>query len=88
MFNAIRNNFLLTVLLTVPVISQAAGFGINSTRLVYPADSNSINVTLRNTELTTAYLVPGRDKQSLLPCRTRAFQRDPAAGSSGAEQYA
>lgn len=36
---------------------QAAGFGINSTRLIYPEGANSISATLRNRGDNTVYLV-------------------------------
>ncbi|NIF31803.1 molecular chaperone [Enterobacter sp. Cy-643] len=39
---------LATALLSVTAVSQAEGFGINTTRLVYPQGAGSINVTLRN----------------------------------------
>lgn len=44
-------------LLAAPVISQAAGFGIDATRLIYPQGQNSISVGVRNTGTDAPYLV-------------------------------
>lgn len=50
--------FSLSVALAyVPVTSRAEGFGINATRLIYPGDSGSIGVSVRNTQQHVPYLV-------------------------------
>ncbi|SNY79862.1 molecular chaperone [Enterobacter sp. CC120223-11] len=48
---------LMTGLLTVPLTGEAAGFGINATRLIYPEGASSISVTVRNTLSHEPYLV-------------------------------
>lgn len=47
----------LVPLILAPALSQAAGFGINATRLIYPEGEKSITATLRNTGDSTVYLV-------------------------------
>lgn len=64
--------YLLPVLLLAAPPSQAEGFGINATRLVYPEKASSISVTLRNTQPRTPYLVQVKvssqqDKQAPAP---------------------
>lgn len=50
--------FLLVILLSpISLSSRGAGFGINSTRLIYPEGANSIHVTVRNTLNDVPYLV-------------------------------
>lgn len=48
---------LSVALACVPVTSRAEGFGINATRLIYPGDSGSIDVSVRNTQQNVPYLV-------------------------------
>lgn len=45
------------ILLIIPAVSFAEGFGINATRLIYPENEKSISVTLRNTMKDKPYLV-------------------------------
>lgn len=45
------------VLLLSSTVVEADGFGINATRLIYPANESSISVTLRNTMKNNSYLV-------------------------------
>ncbi|KFK96916.1 MULTISPECIES: molecular chaperone [unclassified Serratia (in: enterobacteria)] len=47
-------------LLMLPALSQADGFGINATRLIYPQGTDSISVTVRNTMTTQPYLVQAK----------------------------
>ncbi|HBN0910107.1 molecular chaperone [Escherichia coli] len=51
---------LMPILLATAFQLQAAGFGINATRLIYPANAGSISVTVRNTETKTPYLVQAK----------------------------
>lgn len=45
------------VALVYPLAGNAAGFGINATRSVYPEGAKSINITVRNTRTHEPYLV-------------------------------
>ncbi|MCW2485397.1 molecular chaperone [Candidatus Symbiopectobacterium sp. NZEC127] len=51
---------LLLSLFTVPTTSQADGFGINASRLIYPQGADSISVSVRNTTASQPYLVQAR----------------------------
>jgi len=62
----------ITTILSAPLIVRADGFGINTTRLIYPGEAKSINVTVRNTLTDTPYLVQAavsrqQDKQEPAP---------------------
>lgn len=48
---------LMILILPLSLSSWGAGFGINSTRLIYPEGANSIHVTVRNTLNDEPYLV-------------------------------
>ncbi|WP_332624467.1 molecular chaperone [Klebsiella grimontii] len=48
---------LLVALLGAPLAGWSSGFGINATRLIYPEEASSINVTVRNTLIREPYLV-------------------------------
>lgn len=48
---------LMPTLLVAALPTQADGFGINATRLIYPEKATSISATVRNTESKTPYLV-------------------------------
>lgn len=74
----------LMFILMLPTRALADGFGINATRLIYPADSDSISVQLRNTMKTLPYLVQSRVSSSMdgatpAPFQVRAplFRLDP-----------
>lgn len=72
-----RSLFPLTALLAslmAPIISQAAGFGINTTRLVYPEGASSITATLRNRGDATVYLV--QSSVSLISAATKTAPFD------------
>lgn len=62
------------VMLITPLISHAAGFGINSTRLIYPEGANSITATLRNRGDANVYLV--QSSVSRLSASTQAAPFD------------
>lgn len=65
--------FLLTPILLIASFQlQAEGFGINATRLIYPANTGSISVAVRNTHTKVPYLVQAKissaqDKQTPAP---------------------
>lgn len=48
---------LVPALLLSSAVSAEGGVGINSTRLIYPADAKSINVGMRNTSDVQPYLI-------------------------------
>ncbi|WNN54700.1 molecular chaperone (plasmid) [Hafnia alvei] len=65
-------SMLTPILLFVSFQLQAAGFGINATRLIYPEHTGSISVTVRNTDTQIPYLVQSKiscnqDKQTSAP---------------------
>jgi fimbrial chaperone protein len=52
-------------LLIFPALTQAGGFGINATRLIYPQGNDNISVTVRNTMTALPYLVQVSVSRSL-----------------------
>lgn len=65
------------VLLAAPLMTQAAGFGIDATRLIYPQSASSISVSVRNTETSTPYLVKASVGQSTSDATSSAFDLTP-----------
>lgn len=58
-----RISFVMVLLLSLfilPTTSLANGFGINSLRLIYPQNIESISVSVRNTTVSQPYLVQAR----------------------------
>lgn len=58
-----RISFVMALLLSLfilPTTSQADGFGINASRLIYPQGAESISVSVRNTTASQPYLVQAR----------------------------
>lgn len=64
-------------ILMLPIMALADGFGINATRLIYPAGTESISVSLRNTTKTLPYLVQSRVSRSLDGATPAPFQVRP-----------
>jgi fimbrial chaperone protein len=60
-------------LLTLATATQAAGFGVDATRLIYPQGDASISTTIRNTETSTPYLVKADISRSVVYTKTTAF---------------
>jgi fimbrial chaperone protein len=65
------------LMLMLPVMASANGFGINATRLIYPANAESISVSLRNTMQTLPYLVQSRVSRSSDGVTSAPFQVRP-----------
>ena len=65
------------LMLILPVMASANGFGINATRLIYPANAESISVSLRNTMQTLPYLVQSRVSRSSDGVRQPHSRSDP-----------
>ncbi|HGM5491181.1 TPA: molecular chaperone [Serratia fonticola] len=49
--------FVMVALLPYSQLVQAAGFGINATRLIFPQDAGNISISVRNTQPALSYLV-------------------------------
>jgi fimbrial chaperone protein len=62
-----------TTLLAVSAATQAAGFGVDATRLIYPQGDASISTTIRNTETNTPYLVKAEISRSATNSQAAAF---------------
>jgi fimbrial chaperone protein len=62
-----------TALLTVSAATQAAGFGVDATRLIYPQGDASISATIRNTEASTPYLVKAEISRSVTHAKAAVF---------------
>lgn len=84
MVNKFFSSAVLMLSLMLPAIVLADGFGINTTRLIYPAGSDSISVSMRNTMKTLPYLIQSRmsssqDGSTLAPFQVRPplFRMDP-----------
>lgn len=67
----------LAVWLTLPLYSQAAGFGIDTTRLIYPEGAASISTTLRNSGTDTPYLVQAAVSRVSAKTEAAPFQVTP-----------
>lgn len=57
MFSSLKEIIFLLCIFCCPLNLLAAGFGIDATRIIYPEDANSVNVTVRNTLTAGPYLV-------------------------------
>lgn len=67
----------LIFILMMPIVVLADGFGINATRLIYPAGAESISVSLRNTMKALPYLVQSRVSRSVDGATPAPFQVRP-----------
>jgi fimbrial chaperone protein len=62
-----------TTLLAISAATQAAGFGVDSTRLIYPQGDTSISATIRNTETNIPYLVKAEISRSVASNKAAEF---------------
>lgn len=57
MFSRLKQIICSLFIFCYPLNLLAAGFGIDATRIIYPEDASSVNVTVRNTLTAGPYLV-------------------------------
>lgn len=76
MIRSFKSGVAAACLLATPMLAHA-GFGIDATRLIYPQGADSINVSVRNTETTTAYLVKATVGLSTSDAKSAPFDVTP-----------